>query len=852
MADSLTPVMRQYLATKERYPDTVLFFRMGDFYEMFFDDAIEAAALLDLTLTSRNKNNPNPIPMAGIPYHAANQYLSRLIKAGKKVAICEQMEPPGKQKGPVKREVVRVITPGVVLEDGLLESGGANFLVAMAEEDRQIGLVLLDASTGEFRGTICDDRAQMLSELARWAPKEVVVKEGSRVISALEDSGLMLSLVSEDEDIEPDESITPRVLGLAAGLAREYLRHTGVDANTVLREFQRYMPGERMYLSPRTMQSLELFEPMNKGGNACLIKVLDETLTPMGARHLRSWLAGPLTRIEPIEKRLDRVQDFFDRPSLSSELGEVLRRIGDIARAASRLTNGFGSPRDMVALLNGIPLAEEVGNLLDANEIQSFHVDPELLAWAVSRAGIINPEPPLNWREGGIFKAEADPQLAELIGLADDSKAFLTRYEAQERQRTGIPKLKIRYNRVFGYMIEVSKSQLDKVPEDFRRRQTLTNAERFTTVRLEELERELLTAHERRKALEVAMFEALCRDVAKWSVQIGEVVDAVAGVDVFRGLAQSAAKRGFVRPKLFDDRRLSMKQGRHPVVEDVLEPGGFVPNDLSLGNDDDFMVILTGPNMSGKSTIMRQVAIITIMAQIGAFVPADAAEIGLADAVLTRIGSGDDLAGGRSTFMVEMEEIAHILDRATSRSLLILDEVGRGTSTFDGLAIAWSIAEFIVEHIGARTMLATHYHEMTELAKLMRGVRNMSVMAREIGGRVVFLHTLAKGAANKSYGIEVAMLAKVPKEVVDRAREVLANLEMNEIDVVGEPVLARAREKKTKKRGPAQLELFSSSDLRGPSIIENKLMDIDPERLTPIDALNKLAQLVRDAKDRYS
>ena len=849
MAESLTPAMRQYLTVKERYPDAILFFRMGDFYEMFFDDAVEAASLLNLTLTSRNKNNPNPIPMAGIPYHAANQYLSRLIKVGKKVAICEQMEPPGNKKGPVKREVVRVITPGVVLEDGLLDSGGANFLAALATEDGRIGLVLVDASTGEFKGTVCKDLAEMQAEIARFAPKEVVIREDDHIVKRLAGTGFVLSLVSEV--IQPDNAINPQVLGMAAGLVRAYLRHTGVSADILLREFQRYMPGERMYIPEQAMRNLELFEPLIGSTKACVIKMIDGTLTPMGLRLLRAWLAGPLTRIDLIEDRLDRVQEFFDRPELRAEVGDLLRRIGDLERAFSRLTNGFGSPRDMIVLLGGIPLIDQINKLLEARDIKFRPVDPALLAWAKKQTDILNPEPPINWHEGGIFKPEADPELAELIGLTEESKAFLTRYEAQERKRTGIAKLRIRYNRVFGYMIEVTKSNMDKVPDDYRRRQTLTNAERFTTIRLEELERKILTAHERRKALEVSMFEDLCKEVGEWGVQIGEMNDAVAMVDVFCGLAANAARRDFVRPRLFEDQRLCIVQGRHPVVEDVLGPGGFVPNDLDLGKNDDFMVILTGPNMSGKSTVMRQVAIITILAQMGSFVPAKSAEIGLADAVLTRIGSGDDLAGGRSTFMVEMEEIAHILDRATSRSLLILDEVGRGTSTFDGLAIAWSIAEFIVDHIRARTILATHYHEMTGLAKVRSGVRNMSVMAREIGGRVVFLHTLNEGAANKSYGIEVAMLAKVPDEVVDRAREVLANLEINEIDVLGEPVLAQEKKSKDKRKGNAQLELFSSADMRGPSMIENRLMDLDPERLTPIDALTKLAELVQEARKRY-
>ncbi len=845
--------MRQYLTVKQRYPDAVLFFRMGDFYEMFFDDAVQAAGLLDLTLTSRNKNAPDPIPMAGIPYHAANQYISRLLKKGKKVAICEQMEPPGAQKGPVRREVVRVITPGVVLEDGLLESSGSNFLCAVAGGSDGIGLVLVDASTGEFKGTVCDDTQVLRGELARWSPKEIVAMEGDSITDAIDDANIVMSLVSGDET-SAYAGIEPRVLGIAAGLVRDYLKRTGVDPDTALRAFGRYMPGDRMYIPKQAIAGLELFESMTGKGKASLIRTIDNTLTPMGARLLRSWLAGPLMRIDAINARLDKVQAFFDRPKLREEVRALLQGVGDMARAFSRLTNRFGSPRDMSALLGGIPVVDRINHMLQDEGIVFSPVDPGLLDWAKRTLDVMNPEPPVNWREGGIFKPSADPQLSDLIALAEDGKAFLTQYEAEERRRTGIAKLRIRYNRVFGYMIEVSKANADKVPPDYRRRQTLTSAERFTTDRLEQLERDILTAQERRKALEVRLFEGLCQEIAQWDQAIRAVVDTAARIDVFQGLAHTAAQHNFVRPTLFEDRRLYIEQGRHPVVESVLGPGEFVPNDLGLGRDDeDFMVILTGPNMSGKSTIMRQVALITILAQVGSFVPAVHAELGLVDAVLTRIGSGDDLAGGRSTFMVEMEEIAQILNRATARSLLILDEVGRGTSTFDGLAIAWSIAEYIADRIHARTLLATHYHEMTKLAKLKPGVRNMSVMAKEIGGRVVFLHTLASGAADKSYGIEVAMLAHVPDAVISRAREVLTNLEMNEIDVLGEPILAKERRHTGRKRRTqaVQLELFSGADLRGPSEVENRLMELDPQRLTPLEALNKLAALVADAKERY-
>ncbi|MGA2411880.1 MAG: DNA mismatch repair protein MutS [Candidatus Binataceae bacterium] len=867
-------MIAQYLEVKRRVAGAILFFRLGDFYEMFFEDAEVGSRVLDIQLTSRSKDG---VPLCGVPYHAADPYIAKLLKAGHKVAICEQSAPdaaagssgrngafqltsPG--KGLMPRHIVRIMTPGTVGEETVLIAGEKNFLLAIVPEHAAgavtalspsggappdghatpsvitgYALAAIDISTGEFIVTRLAGLASLREETARLAPREIIAPASAETLSALAaELRCTCSLLDSDSfSAEHAHATLQRYFNdapvldgdgaIAAGAALRYVEENFGRDLAHLRPPRLYQATEYMLVDEVSRRHLELVTSSDGSRTGSLLAVLDETLTPIGARTLANWIVYPLLDLKAIGERHDAVEELFES-DLGGAMADALRRIGDLERMAGRIGSLRASPRDLLklgqALAATATLREVIANcrspLLQALAAL-LHPMPAIVA-QIDAA--ISDEPPMNPRDGNTIRAGFNPDIDELRSLALDARGVITRLEASERERSRIPSLKVRYNQVFGYYIEVTKTHLERVPDDYERKQTLVGAERFTTPALKELERKILSAEAGLRDLELQLFSKLLRDLADDVPAMLETARAVGQFDALRSLASAARRRGYVRPLMNSGTALKLRDGRHPVLEIGMKPGEFVPNDLDADPADRQLLLITGPNMAGKSTYLRQIALIVIMAQMGSFVPATEAELGLTDRVFTRIGARDELRRGDSTFMVEMRETARLLDGLTDRSLLLLDEVGRGTSTFDGLAIAWAIAEYL-----------THFHELTELAREHPRVRNLGVTVREWNGSVLFLRRVMEGAVNRSFGIEVARLAGLPQSIIDRAGEILRNLEQGR-----ETGMARVAPSPEDAHA-AQIGLFESAETR----VLEELRTLDADRMTPMDALATLARL---------
>jgi DNA mismatch repair protein MutS len=869
----LTPMLQQYFTFKEKYREEILFFRMGDFYEMFFEDAVRAAPILEIALTSRSKHQGQDIPMCGVPYHAAETYLNKLIAAGIKVAVCDQVEDPRQAKGIVAREVTRVVTPGMVVSPELQDPKTPRYVAAILgrpEKDGRTyyGLAVLDVSTGEFLATQVFSEEALRAELGRLGPSEILVGEEdeSGLAELLEGLGFYLTLVQTDrfDEARARKALTQRFgafaldgfglgdkpLGVAAaGAVLLYAQETqGRDLVHVDR-VQGYELSDFMVLDDVTKRNLELFESMRDRSRAgSLWGLLDRTITAMGGRKLKAWLGAPLLVRALVAERHDAVDDLLMDGLAREDLRSLLSGVHDLERLIGRISLGRSGPRDLAALkdsLSRLPglraalMARPPGLLRDLGERLDLVEDAADL---IGRALV--DDPPLTLKDGGAFREGYHPELDELIQVMSLGKGWIAALEKTERERTGIGSLKIGYNRVFGYYIEVTRSNLAQVPDHYVRRQTLAGAERFITPELKEQEDKVLGAGERRLVLEQELFEDLRVRVAGFGPRLRRSADLVAEADALAALAEAGVRGNWVRPELLDEDIIDIEGGRHPVVERNLGSEPFVANDVLLDNESQQVLIITGPNMAGKSTILRQTALIVILAQMGSFVPAQRCRLGLVSRVFTRVGASDDLARGRSTFMVEMNETAQILNQADSRSLVILDEIGRGTSTFDGLSIAWAVAEYLhdLDGVGVRTLFATHYHELVGLAQNKPRVRNFNVAVREWQDTVIFLRKLVPGGTSRSYGIAVARLAGLPRDVLERAREVLEGLENG-----GPPVAAPVRPTRSRAARSApspQLSLFGSiPEPPAPSPVLDRLKEINVDAMTPLSALVALAEL---------
>jgi DNA mismatch repair protein MutS len=850
MPEPSTPLMRQYRSVKEQVPHALLMFRLGDFYELFYEDAVTAARELEITLTARNKERGEPIPMCGVPFHAAEGYVAKLVQKGYRVALCDQMEEAGPGKKLVRRELTRVITPGTVTGASLLRSGENNFLAAVLVDTARAGVAVVDLSTGEFRASEVP-LAELSGFLDSFAPREVLAPEGAPHIAAALTTTLESWIFGGDY---ADRTLRDhfRLLSLdgcglagrplavgAAGAALHYLKETQRSALDHLDRPTWIDRSGAMILDSVTVRNLELVEPMfvedKSSREATLLDTIDRTATGMGARLLRRRILQPSMELAEIESRLDAVEELARSTVERARIGETLRGILDLERLLARVTIGTAGPREMLALGKSVAVLPDLRRaLVPFRTARLAGLAAELEELAGVREAILGSladQPPVDISAGGTIRAGRSVDLDELRAIQANSRQFLAAIETRERERTGIASLKVRFNNVFGYYIEISRANLALVPADYDRKQTLVNAERFTTPELKELEVKILEAEEKILEIERRLYEEIRQAVIAAATEVRRAAAQVAEADVLVSLATIAAERRYVRPRFSNEGVLQIEGGRHPVIEALLDRDAlrFTPNDLYLDGKK-FLAILTGPNMGGKSTYLRQAALIAILAQAGSFVPASSALLPMVDRVFTRIGASDNLSRGRSTFMVEMTETALILNTATEKSLIILDEIGRGTSTYDGLAIAWAVAEFIHQRIRARTLFATHYHELTALAEKLDGVVNLRVTVEEAGDKILFLRRVEPGAADKSYGIEVARLAALPEAVVERAREVLAVHERTErvaSDVAAPP------------KGPVQVKLFEP--VNGQLAARIRAVDID--RLRPVEALQLLAAL---------
>jgi len=862
--NDLTPAMRQYLEVKERYPDCIIFFRMGDFYEMFFEDAVTASRVLEITLTSRNKNREDAIPLCGFPHHASSSYIAKLIEKGFKVAVCEQIEDPKAAKGVVKREVTRVVTPGLVLDTENLNAKENNYLAALAVRGGRFALAFVDISTGEFRVAEAEDREFFRAETAGLPIREILVAEDLR------DDDLIRSVAGEGEhcrinrlpperfdpaaavallrDHFPEEKLSGIALeshpaaAAAAGAVLAYMTETQKDRLDHINELTRYESGAHLVLDEVAKRNLELFSTIAEGKKSgSLFHVLDETVTSLGARRLRWWLNHPLCEPLRIRERLAAVSEIREGNLLRESLRGILKDVYDLERLGSRIAVGLANGRDLAALRTSLLVLPRLRDAIagcEASLLRAIRdgID-EMPDLRVLIESAIVDEPPLTIREGGIIREGYDPELDQLIAIMRDGKKWIAALEEKERQRTGIHSLKVGFNSVFGYYIEVTKANTRLIPAEYIRKQTLVNAERYINEELKGYEETVLHAEERRHAREYDLFVEIRGRIAGEIRRIQRTAARIADLDAVASLAEVAERYNYCCPVVDIEDTIAITDGRHPVVERQAGGTGFVPNDVLLDLEKNRFLIITGPNMAGKSTCIRQVALIVLMAQMRSFVPAARARVGVVDRIFTRIGAADNLVRGQSTFMVEMNEVAEILRHATKRSLIILDEVGRGTSTFDGLSIAWATAEYIHDapSLGARTLFATHYHELTELTATKEGVRNFNIAVREWGEKIIFLRKIMEGGTNRSYGIQVARLAGVPAEVIARAKEILRNLEKGELDETGMPKIARGR--KTDRKNANQLSLFTGA---GDAVLE-EIRGLDPMNLTPLDALHHLS-----------
>ncbi|MFH1113480.1 MAG: DNA mismatch repair protein MutS [Pseudomonadota bacterium] len=858
-------MMQQYLHHKHRHPNAILLFRMGDFYEMFHEDAHKASKILEIALTTRDKNKDEGVPMCGFPHHAASGYISRLLSAGERVAVCDQIEDPRTAKGIVKRDVTRVLTPGLTEDPGTLKPDENHYIAALAVKGAKIGLAAFDLSTGDMQvtGTALPSLAEQ--ELRRLGPKEVLIPGHLPVdhgIRAILDGSFYVQEVEEwitdqracsdalkdlyrVQNLEGFGLSEDSVRTLAAGTVIGYVRQTRPEIPEHIKPLRVYHLGNYMVLDHSTLRNLEVFKNIREGSTeGTLLRLMDKTCTAMGARLLRQWIAYPLLDVEEIRRRSETVQALVDETVTRGDLRAHLKDIGDLERIAGKISLKSALPRDLVQLrfsAEKIPavlgLVEGLETELSARILQMD--DLSYVAHAIE--AVLVDSPPAGLRDGGVIREGYDEDLDELRMMSRQGKEWIAGIEARERESTGIPSLKVGYNKVFGYYIEVTKTHQNKVPAHYARKQTLVNAERYITEDLKEYELKVLNAQETIVGMEEKIFNRLRTKLAEVIPRIQETAALIAALDVLLSFAELAVSRGYSRPQVHDDDEIRISAGRHPVVECFEHRESYVPNDVLMNRTDHQILIITGPNMAGKSTYMRQTALIVLMAQIGSFVSADEASVGIVDRIFTRIGAADYLAHGQSTFMVEMNETAEILNNSTERSLVLLDEVGRGTSTFDGLSIAWAVTEYLHDKgdAGPRTLFATHYHELVDIARERERVRNFNIAVRESEDTIVFLRKIIPGGASRSYGIQVARLAGIPDPVIARAREILSNLEKEEIDPAGRPRISKQKGKKKRLRdGPYQTELFGypADDLL------KEIEDTDPNSLTPLQALNLVAE----------
>ncbi len=859
-----TPMMAQYLDIKKSYPDTVLFYRMGDFYEMFYEDAEKASALLEITLTSRNKNSDEKIPMCGVPVKAADIYIAKLIEKDIKVAVCEQTEDPAKAAGLVKREVVRVITPGMIIDSSLLDEKENNYIISVSASQNILGIACVDISTGDFKVTETKNPNILKDEIYRINPGEIILDENeelnfskeikknfhSKAITLMPSSYYDISACREKilSQFNIKTLKGPGLNKMTAGISScgsllFYIDDTHKKKPEHLKPIKKYFLEKHLVIDDVTSKNLELTESMReKKRKGSLLDTIDFTTTSMGARLLKKWINYPLTDDLEIKKRQDAVSELISNRLQKDELILLLKKVYDMERLTARISMGNATPRDLGGLKNSLEIMPELlaisgefksmffKNLIDIDTLKKIK---ELIEKSISE------DAPMIITEGRILKKGYNKELDELIELTTNSRAYLAEYEAEQKKITGIPNLKVKFNKVFGYFIEISKSQISKTPDFYIRKQTLVNSERYITEELKNFEEKILSAEEKRAKLEYDLFIEIRKYISDRKNHLQETADFISRLDVVLSFTQLALLKGYSRPKINKEKRIYIKGGRHPVVETMLENERFVPNDIYLDNQESQILIITGPNMAGKSTILRQTALIVLLAQMGSYVPAEYADISITDKIFTRVGASDNLAGGQSTFMVEMEETANILNNATKDSLVVMDEIGRGTSTFDGISIAWAVAEELhnLKGKGIKTLFATHYHELTELEKTLPKVKNFNISISEKNGEISFLRKMVEGRANKSYGIQVAGLAGIPLNVVERAKILLKRME------AGEHILSNEKIKKRKNMAK-QMEFFPSPETRFTQGVAN----ININEMSPVEALNCLNSLIEEAQ----
>ena len=880
--EKVTPMMRQYLETKKEYSDCILFYRLGDFYEMFFEDAEVVSRELELTLTGKSCGLEERAPMCGVPYHAVDSYLTRLVSRGYKVAVCEQVEDPRLAKGLVKREVVRIVTPGTNLDTCALDESKNNYIMSIVYVDSRYGISAADVTTGDYFVTEVDSERKLLDEISKYMPSEVICNEAF-LVSGLDLEELRhrlgMAIYPLDawyfDDQMACQTLTDHFhvastdgLGLedydcgviAAGSLLKYLQELQKTSLEHMTKLEPYSTSRYMVIDSSTRRNLELVETLReKQKRGTLLWVLDKTKTAMGARMLRSYVEQPLIDRMQIEQRLDAVAELKKNMICREELREYLNPVYDLERLISRVVYQTANPRDLIALKTSLKMLPPIRAMMEdfSSELlirMREELDPLEDIWQLIEASI-EEDPPISVREGGMIRSGFDEQVDRLRSARTEGKSWLARIEEEEREKTGIKNLRIKFNKVFGYYLEVTNSYRDMVPDYYIRKQTLTNAERYITPDLKELEETILGAEDKLVALEYDLFCRIRSQIASQVERIQKTAKAIANIDVFASLALVAEHNGYVRPKINEKGVLKIKNGRHPVVEKMMDNDMFIANDTYLDNKNNRISIITGPNMAGKSTYMRQNALIVLMAQVGSFVPAESANVGIVDRIFTRVGASDDLASGQSTFMVEMNEVANILRNATGSSLLILDEIGRGTSTIDGLSIAWAVVEYISNPkiLGAKTLFATHYHELTELEGKLDNVHNYCIAVKEKGDDIVFLRKIVPGGADRSYGIQVAKLAGVPDEVIGRAKAICEELENANMSNIARNLDVQTQLPKKAQKQPdevdlAQISLFDT--VRDDDII-SELKDMDLTNMTPFEAINRLYELQNKVKNRW-
>ncbi len=880
----LTPMMRQYYEIKEEYEDSIVFFRMGDFYEMFDEDAEKASDELDITLTSRDKDGEDPTPMAGVPYHSAENYLQRLINKGYTVAIAEQTQDPDEASGIVDREVVRVVTPGTVIDDGLIEGSGNNFLICIygdgsehasydseKSSEKKYGIAAVDVSTGDFFVTEVEGKGDLLSELLRYEPTECLlpnslIEQDNFVEEIRQENEMMIHSHSEEafhtarsqildhfstETLEPLELKGREKAVKAAGAILDYLKDTQKRTMDYIKRLRFYSTDEYMTLDATTMKNLEIFRSLrDRSKEGTLLDVLDDTVTSMGSRKLRTWLQQPLLDLDKIENRLDAVETLTESLFLRDDLREEMDGLYDLERLISRVVYGNADARDLLAIEDTLSkvkplkqmLKDEISEEDGYSKLKEIYERIDTLDEIKEKINsAIVEDPPATVKEGGIIKDGFDEELDTLKKKSKEGKEWINSLEEQEREKTGVKKLKVGYNKVHGYYLELPKSKTDNVPDHYSRKQTLKNAERYYTEELKEKEEEIISAEEKMEALEYEIFKEVREEVGDEAERFQRTAEAVAELDVLTTFSQVAIRNDYNRPEVFPGGKIDIDGGRHPVVETTIAEN-FVPNDAELDNKNNQFLIITGPNMSGKSTYMRQIALITLMSQVGCFVPAEEAKVGVVDRIFTRVGALDDLTKGQSTFMVEMVELSNILHSASEDSLILLDEIGSGTSTFDGLSIAWAVTEYICREIEAKTLFATHYHEITELEKSLDSVKNLHIAAKDTGDEIKFLRKVREGSTDESYGIHVASLAGLPEPVVERSHEVLKQIEEDHTI------------KMEKNDGPRLTQMVFDPEgeeetKSGSHPVVEKLKDVEVDNMTPMDAINELWKLKKEVEE---